>query len=75
VYGTCSLDIETLSCVPPLEKEHSTYIEVLLQLGARVYLLVLVWLFGKLLSKVKGAWGWLRAYGWVENIVIFSMVK
>jgi hypothetical protein len=75
VYGTCSLDIETLSCVTPLEKEHSTYIEVLLQLGARVYLLVLVCLFGNFLSKVKGAWGWLHAYGWVENIVILSMVK
>jgi hypothetical protein len=75
VYGTFSLDIETLYCVPPLKKEHSTYIEVLLQLGARVYLSVLVWLFGKILSKVKGAWGWLCAYGWVENIVILSMVK
>ena len=53
MYGTCYVDIETLSCVLPLEKERSTYIEVLLQLGARVYLLVLVWLSGIILSKVK----------------------
>jgi hypothetical protein len=41
VYGTCSVDMETLSCELPLEKEHSTCLELLLQLVARVYLLVL----------------------------------
>jgi hypothetical protein len=60
------MDIETLSYFLALEKEHSTYIEVLLQLVARVYLFVLVWLSGNFLSKIKGAWGWLRAYGWVK---------
>jgi hypothetical protein len=65
VYGTCSVDMETLSCALPLEKERSTCLELLLQLAARVYLLVLVWLSRIILSKVKGARGWLRAYGWV----------
>jgi hypothetical protein len=60
------MDIETLSCLLALEKENSTYIEVLLQLVARVYLFVLVWLSGKILSNIKGAWGWLHAYGWVK---------
>jgi hypothetical protein len=41
VYGTCYVDMETLSCVLPLEKERSTCLELLLQLAARVYLLVL----------------------------------
>jgi hypothetical protein len=41
VYGTCYVDMETLSCVLPLEKEHSTCLELLLKLAARVYLLVL----------------------------------
>jgi hypothetical protein len=31
-----------LSCALPLEKEHSTCLELLLQLAARVYLLVIV---------------------------------
>jgi hypothetical protein len=65
VYGICSVNMETLSCALPLEKECSTCLELLLQLGDRVYLLVLVWIFGIILSKVKGAPGWLRAYGWV----------
>jgi hypothetical protein len=59
------MDMETLSCVLPLEKDHYNCLELLLQLAARVYLLVLVWLSGIILSKVKGARGWLRAYGWV----------
>ena len=53
MYGTCSVNMETLSSALPLEKEHSTCLELLLQLAARFYLLVLVWFFGIIVSKVK----------------------
>jgi hypothetical protein len=49
-----------------LDKERSTCLELLLQLNARVYLLVLVWICRIIMSRVKGARGWLRAYGWVK---------
>jgi hypothetical protein len=65
VYGTCFVDIETLSCALPLENERSTCLDFFLQLIARVYLLVLVWLSRIILSKVKCARGWLDVYGWV----------
>jgi hypothetical protein len=61
----CSLDMETLSCVLPSEKEHSTCLELLMQLVTMVYLLVLVLFSRIILSKVKGAYGWLCAYGLV----------
>jgi hypothetical protein len=66
VYGTCYVDMETLSRALPLEKERSTCLELLLQLAARVYLLVLVWLSRIIMSKVKGARGWMRAYDWLK---------
>jgi hypothetical protein len=55
VYGTFSMDVETLSlsCVLPLEKERSTCLKLLLHLAARIYLLVLVWISRIILSKVK----------------------
>ena len=68
MYDTCFVDMDILSYVLPLEKECSTCLELLLQLAARVYMLVLVWLSGIILSKVKGARGWLRAYGWVTTL-------
>jgi hypothetical protein len=42
VYGTCSVDMQTLSLfMLPLEKELSTCLELLLELVARVYLILL----------------------------------
>jgi hypothetical protein len=55
VYGTCSVDMKSLSCVLSLEKERSTCLELLLNLVDRVYLLVLLWFSRISLSKVKGA--------------------
>jgi hypothetical protein len=57
--------METLSCALPSEKEHSTCIELLVQLVTMVYVLVLVWFSRIIPSKVKGARGWLCAYGLV----------
>jgi hypothetical protein len=55
----------SLLCALPLEKERSTCLELLMQLAARVYLLILVWLSEIILPKIKGAPEWLCAYGWV----------
>jgi hypothetical protein len=62
--------------VLPLEKEHSTCLELLLQLAARVYLLVLVWLSEIILSKVNVLGGGICECLWLgDNDVTLSMVK
>jgi hypothetical protein len=56
-----------------LEKDHSTCLELLLQLSTRVYLLVLVWISR---SKVNVFGSGICEFLWLgDNDVTFSMVK